>query len=65
MFHLNNINLSSLYLTENILGMNKTTIQNKNNSKNNTIMNDASKRKTNLIKMIKHKQFLNDLNILL
>ena len=63
MFHLSNINLSSLYLTENILGMNKTTIQNKNNSKNNTIMNDASKRNTNLIKMIKHKQFLNELNI--
>lgn len=54
MFNFSKTNFSSLYLTESRLGMNSTKAQNKNNSINSIILNDQTKRSTNLVKKIKN-----------
>ena len=54
MFNFSKTNFSSLYLTESRLGMNTTKAENKNNSINSIILNDQTKRSTNLVKKIKN-----------
>jgi len=64
LLQLSKTNFSSLYLTENAFGMNKTNnIQKINNNKKSLVLNDLSKRSTNFIKMIKNNNFLNEMNI--